>query len=197
MPSVYLAGPEVFHADALALGRAKQALCTAAGFSGLYPLDGEIGTDHAGLWELGRAIYRSNIAMILTADAVIANLTPFRGPSADAGTVFEVGFALGIGKPVIGYRNLKGGYLDRVAAWNGAPLGRDAEGRPIDRDGLLVEEFGFGDNLMIDAALIGGGIPVIEHEAAPGMDLTDLTAFARALARLDSVLPSQRSMGSP
>ncbi|PWR22436.1 nucleoside 2-deoxyribosyltransferase [Zavarzinia compransoris] len=188
MPSIYLAGPEVFHAEAIALGRAKQALCAALGFEGLYPLDGEVPAGDLPAPDLGRAIYRANVGLIRRADAVIANLTPFRGPGADAGTVFEVGFALGLGKPVFGYRNVGDGYLDRVRTWNGVPLSRDGAGRPLDRDGLLVEDFGFGDNLMIDAALIEGGLPVVEHDAAPGAELTDLTAFAFCLKRAQALL---------
>ncbi len=184
MKSIYLAGPEVFHAEAFALGRAKQALCGAVGYVGLYPLDGTIDVDALDSRDLARAIYRANIAMIRTADAVIANLTPFRGPGADAGTVFEVGFAVALGKTVLGYRNVVGSYLDRVRIWNGADFDRDAEGRPLDRDGLMVEDFGFGDNLMIDAA-----ITVFEHEAAPAASLTDLSGFAACLKRLQAILP--------
>ena len=36
------------------------------------------------------------------ADAIIANLTPFRGPSADAGTVYELGYMAGRGKFCLG-----------------------------------------------------------------------------------------------
>lgn len=185
---IYLAGPEVFHAEALALGHAKQALCTAFGFQGLYPLDGEPPIVGLSPQDAGIAIFRSNVAMIREADAVIANLSPFRGPGADAGTVFEVGFALGRGKPVLGYRNVTDGYLERVAAWNGAPLGTDEHGRPIDRDGLLVEEFGFGDNLMIDAALAEGRVPVVTHAAPAGATMTDLSAFSLCLLRLRDLL---------
>ena len=39
---IYLAGPEVFHANATALGWQKQALCREYGFEGLFPLDSEI-----------------------------------------------------------------------------------------------------------------------------------------------------------
>ena len=184
MKSIYLAGPEVFHAEAFALGRAKQALCGAVGYVGLYPLDGVLDTDVAEPRDLARAIYRSNIAMIRTADAVIANLTPFRGPGADAGTVFEVGFALALGKTVLGYRNTLGTYADRVRQWNEAEFRHDGEGRPLDRDGLLVEDFGFGDNLMIDAA-----VTVFEHDAAPAARLTDLSGFAACLKRLQAILP--------
>ena len=31
----------------------------------------------------------------MQADAIIANLTPFRGPGADAGTVYELGYMAG------------------------------------------------------------------------------------------------------
>ena len=184
MTRIYLAGPEVFHPDAIALGRAKQALCAALGFEGLYPLDTELPGGDLHPHAAGLAIFRGNVELIRRADAVIANLSPFRGPGADAGTVFEVGFALGLGKRVLGYRNVADSYLERVRAWHGEPLGVDAAGRPLDRDGLLVEEFGFGDNLMIDAALIEGGVPVIAHEAPPGAQLTDLTAFTACLLRL-------------
>ena len=36
--------------------------------------------------------------MMDAADAIIANLTPFRGPGADAGTVYELGYMAGRGK---------------------------------------------------------------------------------------------------
>lgn len=191
MPSIYLAGPEVFHPEAMALGRAKQALCRALGFEGLYPLDGDIPAGDLSPPELALAIYRANVGLIRQADLVIANLTPFRGPGADAGTVFEVGFALGLGKRVLGYRNVADSYLDRVRTWNIVPLTRDSAGHATDRDGLMVEDFGLGDNLMIDGSLIEGGIPVIEHAAEPGAALTDLTAFAHCLKRVQALLSSE------
>ena len=45
------------------------------------------------------------LAIVEECDIVIANLTPFRGPSADAGTLVELGWFLGRGKPVFGYSN--------------------------------------------------------------------------------------------
>lgn len=36
---------------------------------------------------------------------MIANLTPFRGASADAGTLVELGWFLGRGRPIFGYSN--------------------------------------------------------------------------------------------
>ena len=40
---------------------------------------------------------------IRSADALIANLTPFRGSSADVSTAYELGFMRALGRPVFGY----------------------------------------------------------------------------------------------
>ena len=73
---------------------------------------------------------------ILRADAVIADLTPFRGPSADPGTVWEIGYAVALGKPVFAYTGDRREYKERVAP-----------------DGLRVEDHGAVDNLMIGASI--------------------------------------------
>jgi nucleoside 2-deoxyribosyltransferase len=91
MPKLYLAGPEVFLPEALAIAARKKHLCRLHGFEGLFPLNHEIAPSGKGE-TLDRLIYAANIAMIRGADAAILNLTPFRGPSADAGTIFELGF---------------------------------------------------------------------------------------------------------
>ena len=100
----YLAGPEVFLPDAIAVGRRKKALCFEYGFEGLYPFDNEVSAD--GLeTPLDRLIYRANIAMLREVDFGIFNLTPFHGPSADVRTVFELGMLTGLEKPVFAYTN--------------------------------------------------------------------------------------------
>src|SRR5471032_3248411 len=90
MHKVYLAGPEVFLPNAAEVGAAKKRICAAHGLEGLFPLDQPQPALPPA--ELGAAIYRANIALMTQADAIIANLTPFRGAAMDAGTAFEVGF---------------------------------------------------------------------------------------------------------
>ena len=87
-------------------------------------------------------IYQLNVDRLLRSDAVVADLTPFRGPSADAGTVWEIGFAIALGKPVFGYTSDAREYREKVAP-----------------DGLRIEDHGAVDNLMIAASVqsvVGG-----------------------------------------
>ena len=100
-PKVYLAGPDVFLRDVVAVGERKKALCADFGFEGLFPFDNEV-VDRPGA-SIDNEIYQANFAMIRVADAGIFNLTPFRGPSADVGTVFELGVMTALGKPCFAY----------------------------------------------------------------------------------------------
>lgn len=90
---LYLAGPDVFRADAVAHGEALKALCARYGFEGLYPLDNALPKQLAEPREQAAWIYRANIGLIERADAVLANLNFFRGAEPDSGTAFEVGYA--------------------------------------------------------------------------------------------------------
>lgn len=141
MPSVYLAGPDVFYPDALARGRAMQAVCLALGWEGLYPLDAVVPA-HA--TDTSRAIYEANCALIERADAVVANLRDFRGTEPDSGTVWEVAYALAKGKTVVGYVPDERPLLVRMGAQQQG--GRDAEG-------CVVEDFGLPLNLMLAHSL--------------------------------------------
>jgi nucleoside 2-deoxyribosyltransferase len=98
------------------------------------------------------------------ADAGLFNLTPFRGPSADAGTLFELGFMFALGKRVHGYASRGGAYADRVQKHFGK-LARSSA-RLWDPAGFAVEDFGLGENLMIVRALaeVGGQLTVVEEE---------------------------------
>jgi nucleoside 2-deoxyribosyltransferase len=175
---VYLAGPEVFLPDAVEIGRRKKVLCERYGFIGLYPFDNEA-MPVAGE-RLDRVIYRENVHMIRRADFGIANLTPFRGPSADAGTVFELGMLLGLGKPVFAYTNEVADLLarlrhSRLAAYD------TAAGVWRDPAGMAIEDFGNADNLMLDASLAEQGHTLIRIDAAPEQRYRDLRGFEACL----------------
>jgi nucleoside 2-deoxyribosyltransferase len=160
--NIYLAGPDVFLPDARDIGRRKQSLCRAHGFNGLYPLDADDSSgDDAAL------IFKANCALMRQADIGLCNLTPFRGPSADAGTLVEVGFLFALGKPVYGYTTTALNYRDRV-----------------EKDGYGVEDFGLFDNLMIARAIIESGGAVTMLAEPPDSFKPPLAAFAAFAASL-------------
>ncbi len=157
MPSLYLAGPDVFRAAAAALAAAKKTLCARYGFDGLDPLDldpPQQSTPPA----TATAIFRANVALMRRADGIVADLSPFRGPSADPGTVFELGFMLGQNKPAFGYSTAMAPFHDRTTAVCGV---RAPGGHWTDTGGLAIEDFGLHDNLMIDRALAEAGHPLV------------------------------------
>ncbi|MBB5048857.1 nucleoside 2-deoxyribosyltransferase [Rhodopseudomonas rhenobacensis] len=168
---IYLAGPDVFLPDAIEIGRRKQAICARHGLTGLYPLDNAF---DAATPELSLEIFRANEAMMIKASAIIANLTPFRGPSADAGTVYELGFMAGRGKLCLGYCNDPLPYPRRIAA-RGEVTARD--GVLHDAHGHVVEDFGLADNLMIAHALDLHGCALVTPQQAPDDLWHDLAAF--------------------
>ena len=169
---IYLAGPDVFLPDAVDIGRRKAEICTRHGLTGLYPLDNAVDLSAA---DASLSIFKGNEAMMDAADAIIANLTPFRGPSADAGTVYELGYAAGRGKFCLAYSNDPTPYRDRVARIG--DVTKLADGRLVDPDGLTVEDFGWPDNLMMIHALDLHGCPLVTPPQLPADIWHDLTAF--------------------
>jgi nucleoside 2-deoxyribosyltransferase len=119
--------------------------------------------------------------MIRRADFGICNLTPFRGPGADAGTVFELGMLVGLGKKVFGYTNVVDDLLDRSRLIDTVTVDQ-ADNEWRDSNGMIVENFGNADNLMIDNALIEhGGHATVRHRADPDNLFHDLVGFETCL----------------
>ncbi len=130
---VYIAGPDVFRPDAAHWANSVRTLLARYGYQALIPLDGEEVT--------ATGIYHANIEMIRSADAVLANLNPFRGHEPDSGTCVEVGFAIAQGKPVIGYVSDGRALKDK--------LGQVGVDKPLDTNGLHIENFELPLNLML------------------------------------------------
>ncbi len=176
MLTVYLAGPEVFLPDAVEIGRHKRQLCARHGVEGLYPLDNEIAAGTGARND--QRIYRANKAMMERADFGICNLTPFRGASADAGTVFELGFMVALRKRVFAYTNDPSDYARRVVP----ARPDDPRQRGRDQSNMMIEDFGNFDNLMLEWAVReAGGHPIVRHDAIDDDLYRDLTAFEACL----------------
>jgi nucleoside 2-deoxyribosyltransferase len=164
---IYLAGPEVFLRNAKEIGEKKKALCSKYGFEGVYPIDVEVKAEGRSPREVGLCISRVNEDLIRGCEVVIANLTPFRGPSADVGTVFEVGFAHALGKRVLAYSNVAESFTERTVESLGGKVTRGSDGLLRDELGMFVEENGFVDNLMIDGCVeANSGVLVVEQAPA-------------------------------
>lgn len=183
-PRVYLAGPEVLLPDARAVGAAKVRLCDAHGFEGLFPLDASLDLSGLAKAEAARRIALANEALMRSADALVANTTPFRGPSMDAGTAYEVGFMRALGKPTLGYCNAGGDYAAKANAIRARPpLPYDC-----DRPDIEVENFGLSENLMIAVAAIETGGPIVVTDVDGPGRMADLKGFQACLVLLRKLL---------
>ena len=92
-------------------------------------MDNTIDATGLTLQEIGFVIFRANVGLMNKADIVIANLTPFRGPSGDprftprqlgachpgpASRVPQVGYMFASGKPCCVYSNDARPFAQRV-----------------------------------------------------------------------------------
>jgi nucleoside 2-deoxyribosyltransferase len=175
MKSAYLAGPDVFLPDASDHAERKVAICARHGILGCPPLNEDIARlkalPDAAAW---LAIFRKDIAMMEASDSIIANLTPFRGASADAGTLIELGWFFARGKPVFGYSNSSTPFAARSE--------RQIAALPDPLPGLTVGGFGLADNLMIAGAVLEGGLyPLIVPPDGRERGFDDLEMFERCV----------------
>jgi nucleoside 2-deoxyribosyltransferase len=121
-----------------------------------------------------RTIFGKDLAMMAECGAVVANLTPFRGAPADAGTLVELGRFLGRGLPAFGYSNRAEPFDARSRA--------QVEAVPDQMPGLSVADFGLPDNLMIAGALLeGAGHPMVLPPDGCGPVFDALDVFERCV----------------
>lgn len=142
---IYLAGWDVFSKNAKEIGEEYKKILSEYGLRGIFPLDDNIDKTGKTKKQLSKEYYQSNTNSIKNSVGVIANLSPFRGPSADAGTVWEVGYAIGKGIPVVGW-NVSTEYKIKCQRFQ-SRLKNCIES--YDYTDLEIEDFGNFDNLMI------------------------------------------------
>lgn len=168
MKSIYLAGFDVFLPDAVAHGEQLKMLCNKYGYEGRYPLDNAV-PRNLPPQEQARWICRSNLAMLRGCDLMVANLNPFRGEEPDSGTVFEVGYAVALGKPVWAYTSRSASLVEQLSVQRlPGPRGH------VDSLGYSVEDFGLNLNLMLACSInvVHGTLEDCLHE----LDVSDAGA---------------------
>jgi nucleoside 2-deoxyribosyltransferase len=156
--TVYLAGPEVFLANAAEIGELKVRICRERGLDAIFPF----AADPSGVTaeEVGHLIFERCVELMDRCDAAIANMTPFRGISMDVGTAVEMGYMLARRRPVFGYTNVVDDLQHRVT-----------------EDGMVIEQFGFVDNLMCEGVVWRSGGTVVRTPVSEADRLTDLQGF--------------------
>ncbi len=178
---VFLAGPDVFLKNAKEIGCLKKSLCEKYGFIGVFPLDNEVDVKGKTEREIGLNICQENEETIKTCDFIIANLTPFRGPSADVGTAYEMGFAHALGKKVFAYTNVAALFTGRTIKSLKSEVSRGEDGRLRDSYGMFIEENGLIDNLMLEGCIHASTKRLVIEEAPVNQLYTYLGGFENCL----------------
>lgn len=127
-PKVYLAGPDIFLKNAPEIAARQKDICVRHKLIPLHPMDNNL--DLAGE-DLPLRIFRADVAQMIAADVICANMNEFLGADPDSGTCFEVGFFAGFNaafgmlratqpqKPIYGYADDGESYLARITRWQG------------------------------------------------------------------------------
>jgi len=170
---VYLAGPDVFLPDPLKMAEAKKEICQKYGFEGVFPFDGSLDLTNLKPREAAMQIYKCNIKLMNHCDLIIANMTPFRSPSLDAGTAFEMGYMTALGKPIFGYSNDGHLYGERIT---------NKASETLDDRGMLIEQFEMMDNLMLEGSILQSGGSVVYETVEPQNYYTELRVFEKVVA---------------
>ncbi|WP_413160188.1 nucleoside 2-deoxyribosyltransferase [Capilliphycus salinus ALCB114379] len=169
---VYLAGPDVFLPEPLKMAEAKKEICQNYGFEGVFPFDNSLDFTNLNPREVALKIYHCNLKLMNGCDLMIANMTPFRSPSLDAGTAFEIGYMTALKKPIFGYSNDGHLYGERV-------INKTSE--TLDDRGMLIEDFEMMDNLMLEGAIITTGGAVVYETVEPQQYYTELRVFEKVV----------------
>jgi nucleoside 2-deoxyribosyltransferase len=143
LPSVYIAGPDLFFDEYEHFMEEITRICADIGLTPVFPADAP--------GKSSVEIFRGNIERIRSSEALVANLEPFRSyTEPDSGTAFEVGYAEALGKPIGLWipANENIPHRARVERNIGVRAGKD--GRPVCLwGGCLVEDFDSPVNLML------------------------------------------------
>jgi len=119
-------------------------------------MDNELGDEEHGSISEAAYIRTANMNLIKSCDAIIANMEPFRGPSMDVGTAYEMGVGAALGKIVVGYSRDTRSFVEKVNTL--AKVERGEDGQLRDEDGMAVEEFGDGEVKLVDNLMISCGV---------------------------------------
>lgn len=122
---------------------------------------------------------------------MIANITPFRGPSADVGTAYEMGFAHALGKKVFAYTNVAVPFTERTIKALNTEVKRSHDGKLRDLHDMFIEEVDLTDNLMIDGCIHASTKWLVIGEAPANQLFTYLGGFEKCLRAAQEMIKLQ------
>ncbi|MBF0892231.1 nucleoside 2-deoxyribosyltransferase [Gluconobacter sp. LMG 1744] len=171
---VYLAGDLVFRPQALDLFARLKSICAEYGLEGIAPFDGQA---EARLLPPGRetilAFVRADRDLMDRCAAGLFCIDPFRrSPEMDPGTAVEIGYMMGLGKPMQAYTVDGRLYSEKVETywrdvWNESLSARPEGDAPSsgcmeDPDGMLVHSEGLLQNGMVEGfiEMTGGSVAI-------------------------------------
>jgi nucleoside 2-deoxyribosyltransferase len=160
---IYLAGPAVFRPDAIVFAERIKKICAEHGCEGLFPLDNDPGIDRHDKRATAKWIYAANIAMMDRADAIVADISPFRGFNMDPGTAFEIGWFAARERPIFLWTNDPRSLYERTAGFK-TPFSAPC----YDTQGMMIEDFDLPENLMVSVpalAVLGSPREAIQAAA--------------------------------
>lgn len=153
IPSVYIAGPDVFRPDAKAFYENATKMCHELQLRPLVPFDLTLTEP--------QAIFEHNCKLLRACHGVVANVNQFRGSEPDSGTCWEMGFAKALDKPVVGYLSDGSEVWDKAYSYFAM---REQAGMlynfspPVDPhpdyvfpDSMTAETWGYPVNLMLQS----------------------------------------------
>ena len=168
-PRIYIAGPDIYHPQSLEIAETKKNICERYGLEGVVATDFLAGVQFVGKAADAAPLFRERLKIIQGCDALIADMTPFRGPSMDPATAFEMGAMVGLGKPVAGYTLDPTPYADRMARFHAEideSLMRVGP-RLVGPNGFTIEDFTLPEAVTIAGAAMSRGTPITQDfEAA-------------------------------
>jgi len=179
-PRVYLAGPDVFYPNPEMQAEKKKEICKRYGLQGVFPMDEEVKNwDHLTPEMRAQQIFENNVKLMESCDIIIANMSPFRGPSMDVGTAFEMGYMASLRKIVVAYSDDHRPFAKRTIEFlkkDGHSLYLDNQNRLRDNNDLEIEDFeGLEDNLMLPGAVKLGGSQIQPNFEAAVQEAIRLT----------------------
>lgn len=189
-PAVYFVGPAMYASNVDEERARVEAMCEGEGIDCLWPSERYLfqHDDPRAGGQVGIAAMIFNAAQdnIREATAIVADISPFRGPHMDPETAFQIGMAFTLWKPVFAWTRTTAGAANTAGNLptvfdRGAPLGELAARIPAgdglaaashwrDELGYLIENLGLTDSAGIVCA-IEPISPTLDEAFACAVDL--------------------------